>query len=488
MKGIGILFIVIGVLGIIVSFGVDFIGLGKDGVQAFQVMGILASVFLAALGWGVFLENRDARSGQLFSFRSVVPFWRQVPVVAWFFSGFLLVYFFLFVTPVFLNENLRLHYFINYIPEKYPIGVDIGVLTKYAYNWYTVGENPYLDGTIPSPPFYVLFMAPFVLLDYPKIYYLSLLINFLAFFCIPLSYIFAVFRVTRLDYALIIFFLGTGLFSYGMLFELERGQLNLFVISLAILAIVLFHYRPSFRLLSYLLFSVAIQIKVYPVFLVLLFVDDWRAWKQNIKRFFGLGLLNIAALFILGYQEFIYFLASILNRFGSPFWWVGNHSIYNFARNLTNDGFGIIPPDEVSKLSSYASILELVLIVYVLVCILLVILMDYKEHRTGLNKYLLVVTIIATMLIPAESQDYKLAFIPPVLAIFFSDQSLFDEVRQRFLYILGVGVISVSYSIMLFPFKYRPEHLGLVTPMLLIILTIVMMLALIRKNKSQAIL
>lgn len=485
MKKIGLLLILGGGLGVVFSLGADVVGIGKSGLQALQILGIQAGVFLAVFGWGVFQENRDQSVAQPFSLKPFFAFIGQIPLAVWLWAGFLLVYACLFVPPVFLNKDLRLYYFINYIPDKYPIGVDIKNLTEYAFRWYTAGQSPYLDFFSPYPPFSNFFASALVLFGYPKVFYLVLMINYLAFFGIAVAYFLAVFRTLRMDVAAISFFLGTGLFSYGLLFELERGQLNLLVMFFAILAVVLFYYRPAFRLLAYLLFSMAVQIKIFPVFLVFMFVEDWHAWRASLKRLIGLGLLNVAALFLMGYQEFINFLASISKRFVTPFRWVGNHSIYNFVWNLTHGGAGLVSPEVSNQLNQFAPALRTFLMVYVFACLVLIVVKAYRECATGLNRYLLVASTIAAMLIPSESQDYKLAFLAPVLAIFFATQDFWDDIHPRFWGIAGVLLIAAAYSVIVFPFKYRPEFLQFSSPALFVILTVVTGLALFRKNNYR---
>lgn len=484
MKKVGLGIMLFGLAGIVLPLLADFFGLGKSGIQAFQMLGIQAGVFFAAFGWGIFQENRELKQLRPFSLKLLFSSIERVPVIVWIFAGFMLVYFSLFVIPVFLNKDFRMYYFINYIPSKYPIGVDIKNSIEYVIKWYATGQSPYVDGVYSYPPLFNIFMSIFVLFGYPSGYFLVLILSFFSFIGITLSYILAVREKSSFDFVAISFFLGTGLFSYGLLFELERGQLNLFAVFLTVVAVVLFHYRPSFRLLAYLLFTVAVQIKVYPAIFIFLFVEDWRAWKSNIMRMAVLGLLNFSALFVMGYQQFTYFVISIMDRLNTRSRWPGNHSIYNFVWNLTHGGLGMVSPEVSRWLNQYASGLRIFLMIYVLACILLIILKAYRDRASGLNRYLLSACTIGAMLIPSESQDYKLSILAPVLAILFSDKALLEEIRQRFIGIFGVLSISIAYSIALFPYKYRPEFLQISFLVLFMILTAVTILALLRKNNS----
>ena len=90
----------------------------------------------------------------------------------------------------------------------------------------------------------------------------------------------------------------TGLVSYGLQFELERGQFNVIAFTLCLGAIYIFHNHPKSRWLAYLFFTISVQLKLYPAIFVFALIEDWSDWKGNIKRIVGLGILNLAALFM----------------------------------------------------------------------------------------------------------------------------------------------------------------------------------------------
>ena len=52
-KRLGFALLTVGVLLVSISLIVDVIGLGKKGIQAAQISGILAGIFLALVGWGL---------------------------------------------------------------------------------------------------------------------------------------------------------------------------------------------------------------------------------------------------------------------------------------------------------------------------------------------------------------------------------------------------------------------------------------------------
>ena len=112
---------------------------------------------------------------------------------------------------------------------------------------------------------------------------------------------------------------------------MERGQFHTIALLFCIAAIYLFHKYPQYRFFAYLLFCVSIQLKIYPALFFVLFVDDWRDWKTNIKRFVTLGLVNFLLLFLLGYSYFSKFIAHMIES--STNWLEAfsvNHSIAGF--------------------------------------------------------------------------------------------------------------------------------------------------------------
>ena len=86
--------------------------------------------------------------------------------------------------------------------------------------------------------------------------------------------------------------LVTGLFSYGFQFELKQGQWNLIAFLFSVAAIYLFHQKPKYRWAAYLLFSISVQLKLFPAIFVFTLIDDFTDWKNNAKRIIGLEYSN----------------------------------------------------------------------------------------------------------------------------------------------------------------------------------------------------
>ena len=103
----------------------------------------------------------------------------------------------------------------------------------------------------------------------------------------------------------------SGLFSYGLCFELSWGQFNVLAMACAAWGLYAFHRARGWRgrWAAYVLLCVAIQLKVYPAIFVLLMTRHPRAWRQNLFRWCGLGAANLLLLFALGPRVFMDFLS-----------------------------------------------------------------------------------------------------------------------------------------------------------------------------------
>jgi len=467
-----------GVFMVTLALVVDLLGIGKAGIQSAQLLGIVLGVLLAAIGLG-FLNLQQAEP---INFKdSIIGLYERLlnlPTVVWVVFGFIIAYIFLFIFPMFFNPDHRLQYFNRYIPDKFPLGLDLITIDESIKTWLTTAEDPYQNADIFYPPLHHVLLAPLLLLNYPQNYYFVVAIILTSLFV--LSFLIPLWMNGRRDFAIPVFFFITALFSYGLQFELERGQFNIFTFMLCMLSVYLFHSHRAFRVLAYILFSFSVQLRLYPAIFIVMFVDDWSAWKTSLKRLFGIGALNIALLFVLGYSMLIDFLHAVSGRLGTATWtWVGNHSISAFVYNLTTSGFGLFDPDTLTWLQAHSTFISAGLLIYFLICFLALILRDYWNKSQGLNPDLLLICTLGGMMIPSVSHDYKLALLAGPMAVALSNRKIaaadWRKVLSAILIILG----SLAYSITLFPFKYRPDFLESSFPALFFILTSMTLLSLI---------
>ncbi len=475
----GYILLVTGLVVVIFIFALDSLGFGKKGIQAAQLLLIQVGVLMSVAGVG-FINWGNRKLDVISFFNRVLNWILSLPPFVWILVGFFITYLLLYASPVFLNTDRRIYYLTKFIPEIVPIGRDLSFATSGIENWFA-GNDVYGIKNINYPPLYSIVFSSFLLLKYPVTYFVMTAITLASM--IVSSLILPSFIVKNKDRSVLVFFFLTGIFSYGMQFELERGQFNVFAFTLGFLAVYIFHYHYKFRHLAYLLISVAIQIKLYPVFFTLLLIKNWRDWKNNILRFVGLGIFNVFLLFILGYKTFIDFVNTMLILFGSVWIRPYNHSLASFVRDLTNTGLGFFRPDTVAMLNTYSSFIKASLVLYFLVCLIIVVVRAYRNSENGINLDLFLVCVIGAMILPSLSIDYKLPILSPALALVLSYESNnTGKVRQGVKIILLI-MMSLAYSYTLFSFVYRPALLMNSFPLLIIILTTTTFLNIVEERR-----
>ena len=237
------------------------------------------------------------------------------------------------------------------------------------------------------------------------------------------------------------------------------------------LAIYLFHRHYEFRYLAYVLFSFSVHLKIVPIFFLPMFIRDWRDWKGNIRRMIGLGLFNVALLFVLGYQNLVNFVNALLFRVETPtFLWNGNHALGNFVFNFVKDGYGLLSEKAVLFLGQNAKLFEWSLLLIIALCVISIIFHIYRNGKSGFNPVLLLVCTICALIIPV-SVDYTLPMLVAPMAIFLSSlPGLNGSSWNKVASILLILILSISYSSLLYPFKYKPYFLNNSFPALFLIL------------------
>ena len=444
--------------------GADLIGLGKDGgIGASQLLGIQAGIVVTLVGIGLLITNRDKNASPEEQFQ-LSKIWDQ-PILYWVLFTFLIAYISFFLLPVFFSK-LQIQYLTKYIPDAFVthIGFDIEAIVSRIENWLQTGQSPYSDGFIAYPPLAIAVFATFSIIGYPAYFKLIVSVTVLAFLVTAL--IIPNFLIPKRSQILLILFFITGLFSYGLQFEQERGQFNLIAFALCLIAIYIFHFRPRFRFFAYLLFSLSVQLKVYPVFFVVMLVDDWMDWRNIVKRFLGLGILNFSLLLVLGNKLFLDFIHSITDYQLLQSSRYENLSIKGFAYYLSNDIFGTAGANSPAFTRGAETFFWLLLGA----CFLAVVGYAIFHKMRGLNLYLLLICTIAALIIPSVSNDYKLSILIAPMALVFCCLPEFNTHRRKILSILMVVLASLAYWTTLYPATVKPEYLGRNFPALIVIL------------------
>jgi hypothetical protein len=285
---------------------------------------------------------------------------------------------------------------------------------------------------------------------------------------------------------LVLLFFITGLTSYGLQFELERGQYNVFTFLLCLWAIYIFHYHPKYRILAYLLFSLSVQLKIYPAIFIVMLIDNWRDWRSILLRFAGIAIFNILLLFTMGYRTFLDFLQAVSKQLVAPGWtFNGNHSIKAFVFNLTKDGYRLTDSNTLEVLRQNSRFIETSLLLIFGILFIATLLISYTRNRTGMDPYLLMNCMIGAMIIPI-SIDYTLSILAAPVALVLCSIPEPKNIPQRLISILIILGISFSYASMLIPFKYKPYYLNNMFPPIFLILIFVTVLNLIRYKNAEA--
>lgn len=455
-----VLLIISGALLAALSILADFIGLGKQGgIPAVQIIAAEVGVLIVLLGVGLLISQRNGHSLPANFWRGLADRILNQPVFTWVVLGFVIAYLAFFIFPTFLNPEGRFHYPGGYLPEREHIGFDTRLTLDHIRVWFEGGREPkYI-----FPALTTVLFTPLLLLRYPANFYTVTALTLTSY--LLLNLFLPLWMRKKEDRLLIFFIFAASIFSYGLQFELETGQFYTITMMLTVAAIFIFHKFPSYRIFAYILFSIAIQLKLFPAIFVVMFVDDWRDWQGIIKRFAVLGIANIALLFLLGYSYFALFFSHIIES-GATDELMYNHSIYAFVANLT----------------SAPGWLELFLYLYFFVCFFIILGKSYFQNEKGINASLLMACLIGGLMLPAISHDYNLPLLAAPFVLVMSAQDVREAWWAKILSIVLITSASFAYSATLFPSNARPVLLANSFPFLFVILTVVVALGFLQKH------
>jgi hypothetical protein len=484
-KRLSFVFLTVGALLVFLSLIVDVIGLGKRGIQAAQISVILAGILLGLIGWGLrSLPESEKTWRQLFVEK--VDALLNLPVIFWVLIGFMIIFFLYFVRPMFLDNSQKFSYFKDYLPAIDPIGNDLNYNTRAITLWLQ-GKSPYELGYHFYPPLYHVVFAPTLLFGAREKYFLMTGLTLLSFGLL----FFLLWRKKAGSHGIFVFFFLTGLVSYGMQLELERGQFNVLTLLLVITGIWIYHNVPSFRLLAYTLWIVAAHIKLYPAIFLFMFFSHWRNLKENFLTLLQLGILNIAAFLILGYKVFQQFINALIAESRNPLWVLPgkqpvNHSIRAFIDKLSKNNDSELPAKLADWVSSSAALLGFILLAVIVLCAIIIIWRTLQNRPNLLHADVLMLFILLGFLLPGVSMDYKLVLLAPGLAVVLANRTPPEPRWQRVLFVGLIILISVAYSLTLVSYHYRSGLLLTAFPMLFAILLCLTGLNLLNRTWEEA--
>lgn len=389
----------------------------------------------------------------------------KLPLLTWVLLGFFVTFLAFFIVPVFFDPSNSMQ-FTPYILALSPIGHDFRVIESASYDWIHTGAIP---STL-YPPLTLTFFLPFTLLNFGAGYKAIVMIILICYVLIALILPQWINDSKGISAPAMLIFV-TGLVSYGLQFELERGQWNIIAFAFCLVAIYIFHHHPKRRWLAYLFFTISVQLKLYPAIFVFALIEDWSDWKNNIKRLAGLGLVNILALFIFGF-------ASILQTFGSqgdieashvgrPF----NLSISSFVLHILSLGF--LPHKRIILwLQANTWLPQLLLLVFFVICFVIILRQVYKNNSKGVDPHLFLACTIGACIIPAISFDYKLPALAASMMLLIPILEAYERGERKLSIIFWIILFSIAYSSLLYSYVDKPEILQYNLPALLVLLTL----------------
>ncbi len=393
-----------------------------------------------------------------------------------------------FFSTVFFHKKGKM-VFPQYIPANETIGGDAAIYYRFGERFFIEHKSAYFGDSPqnkflnnPFPPLFTFSMAPVFALnlsiaDYYKVIFGATIISFIFIgFAFPLL----ILKKKTIPISVLFVFI-TGLLGYGLQFELERGNFNVISLALGLAAVIIFWRFPKVRLISYLLLTVSIQFKLYPVILILLFIDNRDSVPNNFKRIILIGISNVSLMFLMGINGFWEFLRSVNTQVdGSGY--TRDHGINNYLewlnKNFLDDMFG----------TRLLLVIKLFIAMIVIAAIIFIFIHAYRKRQLSqLNLPLFYLCILGMMILPPASRDYKLPFLCAIsgVVLFYYFEEIKGWISSRIgLGIVMVSLISVSYSITSFSWIYKPVFLQNSFPFVFLMFVSIVILEII-KSKNQ---
>ena len=401
------------------------------------------------LGSGATMHRAQLRSG----LERVL----EAPVSAWVMLAFFIAYLLFFIGPVFFSSG-RMQQVPDLPAAMNHIGNDLMLMLSYSASWFVGKSTPYIGLNL-YPPVAAVVFTPLTFVEFASAYRIITLLSVscyagLVFFLPWLA------TMRRSITAVQILIFTTGLLSYGLQFELERGQFNIIAVTLCFFAIWLFHYNSQHRWLAYTLFILSVQLKLYPFIFIVMFIDDWEAGRSNFVRIAALTLGCFLCFLVMGPKIAVDFAHRALGQSAAPPLWVFNHSIRAFVGMASESAIQHGWP----WLSEYSGWLEAALLVFVGACLVIVTGRAYQRRSRGLNAPLLLACTAAALLLPPVSWDYTLPALSAPVAILLVNSSLSrrelgHSPSRDIGFVVGIVCLSGAYASTLFSSTHKGHSL-----------------------------
>jgi Glycosyltransferase family 87 len=283
----------------------------------------------------------------------------------------------------------------------------------------------------------------------------------------------------------------SGFLSYGMRFEIERGQWNVQSMLLCYAALAIKDTKnPWIKFLSYILFTISVHLKVWPLLFIIGYINLNEPIKTNAIRLMQICLINFFTLFVLGPKFLLEYFPKLKHSAGTPSVWIANISLYSFGQ-LAFKFYAI--DMSISKLLIYIyMLLFFTSIIYAL-----------SNRIPGDNVLIICLCNCGVILFPTVSFDYKVILITICMPLFVAtyefvaDQKFINlsknksyHIKINFDYtveIIGLLLVLVPYPFTLYSYVYKADW-GLIyasdtTPTILMSLGFMILLFLYSRKK-----
>ena len=399
----------------------------------------------------------------------------KLSLLTWVLVGFFVTFLLFFIQPVFFDPSHNMQ-FNQYIPVLSPIGHDFRGIVLLSSTWLHTRTFP----LVIYPPFTLVFFAPFTLLNYGAGYKILTCIILICYILTTLILPFWMSAQKSIS-ALAMLVFVTGMVSYGLQFEIERGQWNLIAFTFCLIAIYIFHHYPRRRWLAYLFFTISVQLKLFPAIFVFALIEDWSDWKDNLKRFVGLGIFNIATFFIFGLDPVRQTIGYYINLHGLIFGPPNNISISSFAALFLSSG--LLPQQGFFLwLEANDGVFQFLLFAFFVLCFVIILGRAYKGNGSGFDPFVFMACVVGALIIPSISFDYKLSILPASVALSIPAILERQGGRNRSLVSLLVFVLFMVFSSTLYSYRVKPEIIRNDLPALLVILAIYTILSFVKSD------
>ena len=361
---------------------------------------------------------------------------------------------------------LRYTYFAGATAMRFPIDLlamsplanDLYLSAKYAIQTVNAGTIKGVDFVY--SPLFVIIYSLFSYIDPTVMRWistLSILFGFL-FLTIILP---RKWKCDIWDSPAAILIITSGFLSYGLRFEIERGQWNVQTMLLCFIALAIKDVKyPWVRFLSYVLFTISVHLKVWPLLFIIGYINLNNTIKANVVRLFKICLINFLCLFALGPKFLLEYFSKLIHSAGTPSVWIANISLYSFGQLA----FKFYAID--------MSVSKLFILIYTLIYFVSIVYALYKRIP-GDNVLIICLCSCGVILFPTVSFDYKVILLTICMPLFVakykfvSDEKLiclsqdksysikvsFDHLIER----VGLLLVLVPYPFTLYSYIYKAD-------------------------------